>query len=72
MTYAKTPAEYGALAKGVFSNPTFWMLSIFSSCLNFFIAGFSAFGPKYFEFGFSMTPSVAGIVFGNLGLQLPY
>jgi len=64
--YAKTPAaKYGALARGVFSNPTFWMLSVFSACLNFFIAGFSAFGPKYFEFGFAMTPTLAGIMFGK-------
>ena len=66
LTYAKTAAEYKALAKGVFTNPTFWMLTLFLSCLHFVIAGFSAFGPKYFEFGFSMSPSLAGVMFGNI------
>lgn len=70
LTYAKTASEYRVLAKGVFTNPTFLMLTLFSSCLNFLIAGFSAFGPKYFEFGFSMSPSLAGIIFGNLAMQL--
>ena len=65
LTYAKTVADYKALAKGVFTNPTFWMLTLFLSCLHFVIAGFSAFGPKYFEFGFSMSPSLAGVMFGN-------
>ena len=64
LSYAKTPTEYKALAEDVFTNPTFWMMTVFSSALNFFIAGFSAFGPKYFEFGYSMTPSLAGIMFG--------
>jgi len=65
LTYAKTAAEYKALAMGVFTNPTFLILTLFSACLNFLISGFSAFGPKYFEFGFSMSPSVAGVMFGN-------
>ena len=66
LTYAKSAAEYKALIKGVFTNPTFWMLTLFLSCLHFFIAGFSAFGPKYFEYGFSMSPSLAGVMFGNI------
>jgi len=65
LTYAKTAAEYKALASGVFTNPTFLMLSLFSAGLFFLIAGFSAFGPKYFEFGFSMSPSLAGVMFGK-------
>ena len=65
LTYAKTAGEYRALAKGVFTNPTFLMLTLFSASLNFLIAGFSAFGPKYFEFGFAMSPSLAGVMFGN-------
>jgi len=65
LTYAKSAAEYKALAKGVFTNPTFLMLTLFSASLNLLITGFSAFGPKYFEFGFSMSPSLAGVMFGN-------
>jgi len=69
LTYARTAADFKALANGVFTNSTFWMLTLFLSCLHFVIAGFSAFGPKYFEFGFSMSPSVAGVMFGSTKRQ---
>jgi len=66
LTYAKTAVEYRSLAKDVFTNITFLMLTLFSASLFFLIAGFTAFGPKYFEFGFAMSPSLAGILFGNV------
>jgi hypothetical protein len=65
LSYAKNCAEFGALAKSVLTNPTYLALTLFASCDNFIIAGFTAFGPKYFEFGFSMSPTLAGIMFGK-------
>ena len=65
LTYAKNCSEFGQLAKGVLTNPTYLALTLFNTCDNFIIAGFTAFGPKYFEFGFSMSPTVAGIMFGK-------
>jgi Organic Anion Transporter Polypeptide (OATP) family len=64
LSYAKSCSEFGALAKAVLTNPTYLALTLFASCDNFIIAGFTAFGPKYFEFGFSMSPTLAGIMFG--------
>jgi hypothetical protein len=64
VAYAKTFAEFKDLTKNVFTNPTFLMLTLFAACDNFIIAGFTAFGPKYFEFGFSMSASLAGVMFG--------
>ena len=64
LSYARSCSEFGALAKAVLTNPTYLALTLFASCDNFIIAGFTAFGPKYFEFGFAMSPTLAGIIFG--------
>ena len=65
LSYAKNCSEFGKIAKAVLTNPTYMALTLFTSCDNFILAGFTAFGPKYFEFGFSMSPTVAGLMFGE-------
>lgn len=66
LSYAKNCTEFLALAKAVLTNPTYLAVTLFAACDNFIIAGFTAFGPKYFEFGFAMTATVAGIMFGKI------
>jgi len=63
--YAKSCSELKSLIKSVFSNPTYVCITLFAACDNFLIAGFTAFGPKYFEFGMAMTPALAGVLFGR-------
>jgi hypothetical protein len=65
-TRPTTCSNFGSLTKAVLTNPTYLALTLFAICENFIIAGFTAFGPKYFEFGFSMSPTLAGIMFGKL------
>ena len=65
INYANSFSEFGNMVKDVFSNPTYIFLTLFTSCDNFIIAGFTAFGPKFIQYTFSMSAAVAGGLFGN-------
>ena len=57
--------EVPSLLKGLFTNPTFIFIILATACDTIIVGGFSAFGPKYVEYQFSVPASTAGILFGN-------
>jgi hypothetical protein len=63
--HARSCSEILYLAWSVITNPAYIFLSLFSASDNFLLAGFTSFGPKYFQFGFGMTESYAGALFGE-------
>ena len=60
--------EVPSLIKGLFTNPTFIFIILSTACDTIIVGGFSAFGPKYVEYQFSVPASTAGILFGNICL----
>ena len=58
--------EVPSLIKGLFTNPTFIFIILSTACDTIIVGGFSAFGPKYVEYQFSVPASTAGILFGNV------
>lgn len=58
----KTLPQY---IKQIYTNATYVLLSISGISDGFLITGFTAFGPKYLETMFSLTPGTAGALFGE-------
>ena len=57
--------DLGRMLLKLLQNPTYVFLTFFVCCDSLLTGGFTAFGPKYVESQFSMSASLAGILFGK-------